>query len=184
MKPNILRFASASLMSVVGACSAWASEAQTSATAGRNGGRGSGTAAASARYEGDQGFARTDTRSGAVNLARGVAVGVDEDGLSLSISGAIAAPNSPAVATTLNITINRDGQVATSSGVSIADGPSQRSATAGGATGSGRIAPTATAAASGRTDARGRVDASTRSHVGRGPVVLAGGREIRRIPVR
>lgn len=140
---------------------AMASDAATSATAGR--GPGGGNAAATARYEGEVGFARTNTQTGRVNLARGVAVGIDDDGLSLSISNAIATSHGPAVASTLNLSIDRDGSVATSSGVSVANGPIQREATAGGQTSTGRGGATAQALASGRTDRFGQVRATTHS---------------------
>jgi hypothetical protein len=142
-----------------------AGEAQTSATAGSA--RGNGTAAATARYEGDAGFARTDTRSGRVNLARGVAVGVDEDGLSLSLSNAVATEHGPAIATNFNLSIGRDGQVSHSNGIAVADGPVHRSATAGGSASNDRFNSGASSFASGRTDPRGVVRAETRSESGR-----------------
>ncbi len=149
---------------------AFAGEAETSATAGSSR-YGPGNAAATARYEGDHGFARTDTRSGNVNLARGVAVGVDEDGLSLSLSNAVATRHGPAVATNFNLSIGRDGEVSHSGGVAVADGPVHRSATAGGAAFSDRHDSGALSYASGRTDPRGTVRAETRSESHR-PVIL------------
>lgn len=140
---------------------AFASDAQTSATAGSNRNSRNGTAQATASYEGDVGFARTDSRSGRVNQARGVAVGVDEDGLSLSVSQAIAPNRGPALATNLNIAIGNDGRVSTSVGTALANGPLHNEATAGGqATAAGRNS-TAQSLASGNTDRFGRVIART-----------------------
>ncbi|MFO0839923.1 MAG: hypothetical protein U1D55_15535 [Phycisphaerae bacterium] len=142
-----------------------ASDAATSATVGS--GPGGGAAGATARYEGDRGFARTDTRTGRVNEARGVAVGVDENGLSLSISNAITAPNGVALATNFNLSIDRDGDVSHSGGIALAAGPIERSASAGGSAGNGRAA---VSQASGRTDPRGIVRAVTRAESTRRPV--------------
>ncbi len=150
------------------AISAWASEAGTSATAGSSRFDRNGTAAATARYDGRVGFARTDASSGRLSRARGVAVGVDEDGLSLSVSHAIAPPHGPAVATSFNITIDRDGDVARNASLAIARGPIERSVTAGGQTGTGRVVPHASGRATGRTDPFGRVQAISRSEVRRG----------------
>ena len=88
MKPNQSKLVALLSIALL-AASASASDARTSASAASNGRR-SGTAAASATYKGDVGFARTDTRTGQINLARGVAVGVDDRGLSLSVSTALA----------------------------------------------------------------------------------------------
>lgn len=133
-----------------------ASDAQTSASAGA--GLGRDVAAATARYEGDVGFARTDSRSGRVSSARGVAVGLDEDGLSLSVSQAVAPRFGPALATSLNFGIERDGDVSASLGVARADGPIYRQATAGGGAGSGRPAM---ATASADSDRFGSAEART-----------------------
>lgn len=140
---------------VVGAANA--SDATTSASAGSNR-YGPGTAAATASYGGDVGFARTDSRSGRVNLARGVAVGVDQNGLSLSLSNAVALQGGPAVATNLNLSIDRDGDVSVSGGHAVARGPIHQSVYAGGGAGNGRAA---IATAGGNTDRFGRVDART-----------------------
>lgn len=150
---------------------AWASDAETSATA--TGGRhGPGTATATARYTGDVGFARTNTRTGEVNIARGVAVGVDKEGLSLSVSLAVAPSHGPAVATNLNMSIDRDGGTASSVGRVVAeDGGDrwvsrpggERTVSAGGRTSSSGPWPTATSVAAGRTADGGRVKAYTRS---------------------
>lgn len=141
---------------------AFAGEAETSATAGSGFGR-NGTAAATARYDGKLGWARTDTQSGQINLARGVAVGVDKDGISVSVSNAIAPNRGPAIATTFNLSIGRDGDVSHSVGTSIANGPFERSATAGGSTSAEHGRTASTAIAGGRTDPYGRVVAETRS---------------------
>lgn len=150
-----------------------ASEAQTSASAGSNRYARNGTATATASYEGDVGFARTDTRSGSVNLARGVAVGFDEDGLSLSISNAIAPRFGPAIATNFNLSIDTDGDVSASRGLAIASGPLSRTATAGGVTANGRglLAPAASSFASGETDRHGRVIARTSAFSSPRPVI-------------
>ena len=143
------------------ALAARASEAETSATAGSSRFERDGTASASARYEGDVGFARTQSTSGRISGARGVAVGVDEEGLSLSVSRAIAPQRGPALATSFNLSIGRDGQVSGSTGLSVARGPLYRSATAGGQAQASRYGGTASAIASGRTDRFGHVRAST-----------------------
>jgi hypothetical protein len=151
---------------------AMASDAETSATASSNRYQRDGTAAASARYDGQAGFARTNTRSGPVSTARGVAVGVDQDGLSFSISNAIAGQRGPALATTFNLSIGRDGRVSGGSGLALARGPVQRSATAAGRVGTGDVGRTASAFASGKTDRFGRVYAKTRSEQHRRRPVL------------
>ncbi len=111
---------------------AMASSAATSADADSRDG-----ASATANFTGDTGFARTDTRSGRVNIGRGLAVGVDENGVSLSVSNAIATRHGPAVGATFNMTVGRDG-VSTSNGVSVARGGHDRSVRAGGETGTDR----------------------------------------------
>lgn len=139
-----------------------ASDAETSAQA--TGGRGpSGSALATARYEGDVGFARTDTRSGRVNLARGVALGFDADGLSLSLSTALAPRSGPALATTFNISIGTNGEVAHSVGTALATGGTARTVAAGGSAATARHGGTAVAAASGRTQSGGTVRVATQS---------------------
>lgn len=141
-----------------------ASDAETSATATRGYGR-SGTATGMARYEGDLGFARTDTRTGRINAARSVALGVDRDGVSLSVSHAIAPQRGPALAANFNMSIGRNG-TSHSSGHSVARGGLERSVTAGGATTSGTrySRPVATSIAGGKTSFGGVVRAQTRSH--------------------
>ncbi|MCK4343084.1 MAG: hypothetical protein KAY37_15320, partial [Phycisphaerae bacterium] len=97
------------LLASAAACLASDAETSASATGGR---RRSGTASAAARYEGDLGFARTNTRTGALNAARAVALGVDRDGVSLSVSTAIAPQHGPAVATNFNMSIGTRGDAA------------------------------------------------------------------------
>jgi hypothetical protein len=147
---------------------AFGSEAETSASATGNRSR-SGDASATARYEGDVGFARTDTRTGAVNLARGIAVGYDSDGLSLSLSTAIAPKRGPAIAATYNVSIGANGRAASSSGHSVADGGTSRTAYAGGST---STRGGATAIAGGSTRNGGVVQASTHSAQAAPPKVV------------
>lgn len=138
----------ACLVALAFANPARASDAETSATA--TGGRGrSGTATATARYAGDAGFARTDTRTGNANLARGVAVGVDENGISLSVSLAIAPQRGPAYATNFNLTFDTNGDGATSFGNVVATGGTRRTVTAGGRATTAPRGPVATSMASG-----------------------------------
>jgi hypothetical protein len=144
------------------ASAAWASDAETSATAGSRTGQ-SGTAEATARYEGDEGFARTQARSGLVSLARGVAVGVDGDGLSFSVSHAIDTPWGPALARNFSLSIGRDGKVSISRGGVVSDGQIERSASAGGWASSARHDSQAGSFASGRTDPFGKVQARVES---------------------
>lgn len=139
--------------------SAWASDASTSANA--SGGRGPGSASASAHYEGDAGFARTDTRTGRVNIARGVALGVDEDGISLSVSTAIAPRLGPALATTFNISIGTNGESAVGTGRVTALGGLVRSAGAAGGARADRDGAAASAAGTGRTAPGGIVKVKT-----------------------
>ena len=156
------RTLTASLVLVALNATAFAADAETSARAGSHIGRTNGTAAATARYEGELGFATTSTESGPINRSRGVAVGVDENGVAISVSGAIAPKNGPAVATNFNLSVDRDGDVETSRSVSVARGPLHREASAGGATKSGRNGM-ATSTAGGKTDRFGRVEAESRS---------------------
>jgi hypothetical protein len=115
----------------------WALAADGDSSAQASTARG-GTAAASAHYQGDVGFARTTTRTGSINLARGVALGVDEHGIALSVSTAIAPRRGPAVATNFNVSLGRDGHSSASFGTALASGPAQRSVQASGATSSRR----------------------------------------------
>jgi hypothetical protein len=136
-----------------------AGEASSSATASNN-----GAAAATAGYNGDgRGYVQTQTRSGNVTLARGVAVGVDQSGITFSASNAVAGRFLPAsLASNLNITIGFNGQVASSGGISVAQGPFERTASAGGFASNNRFAgATAGSTAGGRTDRFGTVRANT-----------------------
>ncbi|MFH1747545.1 MAG: hypothetical protein ABIG44_10925 [Planctomycetota bacterium] len=142
---------------------ALASDAQTSATAANGRYQQNGTASATAHYQGDVGFARTQSNSGRISTARGVAVGVDEQGVSLSISNAIAPRSGPALATTFNLSIGTDGHVSGSTGRSVATGSQYQSVSAGGGSGTGLMNHAATAFATGRTDRFGRVQAKTSS---------------------
>lgn len=159
-----------------------ASDAETSASA--TGGRGrAGTSAASARYDGDIGFARTDTRSGRVNLARGIAVGVDEDGLSLSLSTAVASQRGPALATNVNISVGRDGRTSSSVGTAVARGGRERSVSVGGST-TTRPGRATISHATGRTLGGGSVRAQTTSTSSTLKVKKVIRKQIRRIVVR
>ena len=139
---------------------ALASDAATSATAGTrpNG----GDAVATAAYDGRIGFARSNAHSGRVNAAKGVAVGVDKNGISLSVSAALATKLGPAVAANFNMTIDRDGDVSRSTGLAVAKGPFLREATAGGSTHAGRSGVGSTATATGKAPL-GTVRVITRS---------------------
>jgi hypothetical protein len=180
------RFATitASFLTLILTVQAIASDAETSATAGSSRGQANGTAAATARYQGDQGFARTDTRSGAVNIARGVAVGVDRSGLSLSVSNAFASKYGPAVATNFNLSIGLDGRVSSSTGVAVSNGPLSRSASAGGQTATGGRGAGAISQASGHSDPLGRVTATTRADDYRPRGVVVVREPVRVRPVR
>ncbi|MGD8454566.1 MAG: hypothetical protein PVJ57_22355 [Phycisphaerae bacterium] len=159
-----LALITATLATMSLAATSFASDADTSASA-TNARRGSaGTATATAHYTGTVGFARTDTRSGSTNLARGVAVGFDRDGLSLSVSEAIAPRLGPAVATNFNLSIGRNGEVSGSMGRVVATGSGERSVTAGGGSGAGRLATPSVSYATGRTGATGNVTATTRAY--------------------
>ncbi len=153
-------------IAVAGATQAWAGEAWSDASASNRGG---GSASANAGYNGNggHGIARTNTRTGKINLARGVAVGVDRNGIDLSFSHAIAGRFGPAYAGTFNMSIGRDGSVSHSYGQSLSRGGNAQSANAGGYTQSGRNG-TSMATAGGRTWGGGRVQASTKSHHSRG----------------
>lgn len=130
---------------------------------------GPGTASANAGYSGDgAGIVRTDTRSGSnFSIGRGVSVGIDSDGLSLSASNAIATRFGPAIATNFNLSIGRDGSVSSSRGVSVAQGGSSRTAYAGGSAGTTRGNSVATSTAGGHTNHGGSVRASTSSETTR-----------------
>jgi hypothetical protein len=143
---------------------AFGGEASTSAAATGNF-RGPGTATASAGSIGPgQGFARTSTRSGNVNFASGVALHVDDSGMCFSASNALAGRFGAALATTFNLCIGRDGSVASSGGLSTADGGVSRGVSAGGFA---RMQPTgavAGATAAARSDPREIAIGRTWSH--------------------
>jgi hypothetical protein len=151
---------------------ALAGDAHSSATAGS--GR-NGPAVATAGYTGEVGFARTDSRSGPVNLARGVAVGVDENGLSLSVSHAVATPRGPAVATNFNLSIGTNGEVSHSTGTAISTGGRERSASAGGSTATRIRNGGSVSFASGRAARNGTVVARTDATHDRSPRLTRSG---------
>lgn len=143
---------------------AWAGQASTSASAGSRG-WGPGTAAATATYDGSgPAYTRTRARSGQLNLAQGVALGFDRDGLSLSSSYAVAPRRGAAVAGTFNVSIGLDGQVATSVGRTVASGDRRRTVSASGGSGSARRRTPAWATTSGHTGTRGVVRSFTKSN--------------------
>jgi len=148
---------------LIGVLPTFGSDAETNAWAS-SARFGSGAAVATARYAGDLGFARTDTKTGTLNMARGVAVGLDEDGLSLSFSTALAPRLGPAFSTTFNMTIGSNGELAHSVGHSVATGGLERAVSAGGRSSSTRSGSTATAVAGGKTVGGGVVEARTASH--------------------
>ena len=164
------RFLTFATLAIATTSFALASSASTSATAGYNRYAG-GNAAATASYTGEQGFARTDTKTGRVNIARGVALGVDENGVSLSLSNAVATQNGPAVSTTFNLSIGAAGNSAMSVGAAAATGGTAREATSGGSTYAQRYRSGATAVSTGRTSGTGRVVAITKSRDYRRPRV-------------
>ncbi len=155
-----------------GSTAVWAAESATSATVG------AGTAGATARYSGDVGFARTDSQTGRVDLARGVAVGVDQNGLSLSVSHAVRPEHGPALAANMNVAIGRTG-VATSTGLTVASPGPLSSAAAGGSASTNGWQPHSSAQATGRSGPDGHVRAFTtadsapaiRDVVRRGPLL-------------
>jgi hypothetical protein len=166
MRPN-RSILTAMALSLTCSLSALAGEAATSATAGSSG-RGPGTAGATATYDGGGiGYTDTQAQSGRFNFARGLSVGLDQDGLSLSTSYAVAGQRGPAVAGTFNMNIGLDGQVSSSVGRSVAQGDPQRHVSAGGSAGSVWGQPAAVATASGDTGPRGEVRAVTRSDTSR-----------------
>lgn len=136
-----------------------AGTAETSASASR-GRYGPGTSEATADYNGDGvGFTRTKAHSGRINLARGLAVGFDANGLSLSHSFALAPSSGPAIGRTISLQLGMDGRGSISRGNVKAEGGSKRSV----AVRSGASPRHAFAEAHGDTGARGRVLADTRS---------------------
>ncbi|MCG8405471.1 MAG: hypothetical protein MI923_09760 [Phycisphaerales bacterium] len=160
-KNNRLAWMFAAAFTLLTAPLAFAGEASTSASAGSNG-FGPGTATATAGYNGGgRGYARTQTRSGHVNFGRGVAFGIDRNGVSFSSSHAIAGRFGPAVARNFNMTIGFDGRVSRSSGTTVAGGSATRQAQAGGFARAVRGNPTSASTVSGRTGPRGFVQART-----------------------
>ncbi|MGE3181447.1 MAG: hypothetical protein AB7N71_07450 [Phycisphaerae bacterium] len=159
---------------------ALASSAGSSATAGYDNRTRGGVAEATAEYDGRIGWARTNTETNRRGSnAQGVAVGVDNDGVSLSVSNAHATNRGPALASTFNLSIGRDGDVSTSFGLTTANGPIAREASAGGETATRRSGGTAVAYADGATDRFGRVDSFT--HAEQTPArSIRGVREMRR----
>ncbi len=142
-----------------GASVATASDAATSAAA--TNGRGGSNATATARYEGQRGFARTDTRTGQVSAARAVAVGADQEGVSLSVSLAVAPHNGPGYATNFNMSFELAGGSSFSAGNSIAVGGYTRTVSAGGQASAGRRGTTSISTAGSVTLGGGYVKAHT-----------------------
>ena len=121
-----------------------------------------GTAEATANYSGDgPGQARTTTRSGPVSFGQGIAYGVDRDGFDFSVSYAVGGRFLPATASTFNVSIGRDGSVASSGGLSTASRAPIRSVNAGGFARSQPGGSIAAATAGGRSDPRGTVTGRT-----------------------
>jgi len=123
---------------LLGASPTLASDAETSAVASASPWGRAGRAAATAAYEGDIGFARTRADSGRVSLARGVAVGVDQDGLALSVSHAVATPFGAAVGANFNFSIGRDGRIAARRQLALRRGLFASAVRVGGHAGTGR----------------------------------------------
>ena len=94
-----------------------------------------------------------------------MALGVDRNGLSLSVSTAIAPNSGPALATTFNVSIGTRGDVSHSVGQTVATGGASRTVSAGGSTSTATrySSGTAVARASGRTSFGGVVRSQTRS---------------------
>jgi len=164
MKTNTRWTLFAGLLSVAYATLASAGQASTSATAGSDG-YGSGGASATANYDGNGiGITQTRTHSGRLNLARGVSVGIDEDGLMLSTSYALAPTRGPAVGGTFNLRIGADGDVSGSAGRAVATGDRNREVNALGFVSGSRFAGGSSGASvGGTTGPRGRVTADSRS---------------------
>lgn len=128
-------------------------------------GFGPGSATANAAYTGGgQGRVRTDTRTGTVNFARGMAIGTDRDSIDFSVSYAVASPFLPAAASTFNLSIGRDGSVSSSNGLSVAGPAPFRSVTAGGFAGSAPGGSVSGATVSGRSEPFGTVHGQTWSN--------------------
>jgi len=149
------------LLTLIAFLPAFAGEASTSAGVTQIGSR-PGTVTANAAYIGDgRGQARTNTRSGPVSLAEGLAFGVDREGIDFSVSYAIATRFAPALASTFNLSIGRDGSVAGSGGLSVAGPAPIRSVNAGGFALSQPGGSISGAMAGGRSDPRGTVTGRT-----------------------
>jgi hypothetical protein len=134
-----------------------ASDARTSAEVGSSRG-GTDHAAATADYDGRVGIARTNAKTGKINLARGLALGLDEDGVSFSLSQALGGKRA-SLASNLNVSLNRDGDHSVSFGSTVSRGSQHHTARVEGGASADRRRTRATAAARGDADRRGRVDA-------------------------
>lgn len=165
----------ATLTAVIGLAAAQttlAGEATTSAGVSQVGTH-PGTATATAAYNGDgRGHADTITRSGPVNFARGVAYGVDQNGLDFSVSYAVGGGLLPVRARTFNMSIGRDGSVSRSSGVVDASPSLITSVQAGGFARSQRGGSISAATASGRSEPFGTVVGRTWSQSSRPPRLI------------
>lgn len=159
-----IRLALTSFLTMALSMPTFAGEASTSAAVTQIGLR-PGTATANAAYVGDgRGQARTMTRSGRVSLAEGLAIGVDRDGIDFSVSYAVGGRFLPAVASTFNLSLGRDGSVASSGGLTVANPAPVRSVNAGGFARSQLGGSIAGATAGGRSDPHGKVTARTWSN--------------------
>ncbi len=158
---RFIEYAATVIIGVANAGLVFAGEASTGAWARNQGGAG-----ASANYVGQGGpaYTRTDTRSGNINLARGLAVGFDQDGLDFSFSHAIASRFGPAFAGTFNLSIGFNGSVSGSYGGVVSNGGVNRSAEAGGNTRSGPAGSQSQAMARGDANPWGTVNARTDSY--------------------
>ncbi len=164
---RMMKYAMGLMIGMSGVGYAWAGEAQTSAHAGNSLLPGGGNASATADYNGrgGVGIARTNSRTtNKVALAKGVAVGVDKNGIDLSFSQAIAPKIGPSYAGTFNLSIGRDGEVNSSYGGVVAKGGVKRSVDAGGYASSGRLGGSSGATATGKSLLGGSVKAHTESN--------------------
>ena len=159
-----------------------AAETNSHAAAGHDG-YGNRRAEAAAGYDGALGFARTRTHTGPISTARGVALGLDEDGLSLSLSHAISGPFGRSAARNLNLSIGMNGQVAVSRGSADSNGSRGSSAYAGGGSGVCDGRTVAYGDAGGTTDRNGGVTSEviTRTSPARRGARLAGESRLNRI---
>ncbi len=115
-----------------------------------------GSSQATAWFQGKNGFAQTQSRSGWVDYARGTAVSWTKGSLNVSTSYAVHSPHGQSVAGSLQIAANRKGATVSSSRV-VSQGRNS-SAAAGGRTAGHRAA---TSFASGKTGPHGRVAAES-----------------------